>query len=46
MAGSLEFISAVVQPPYMFDVPLTEAGVQRAMAAFAERGGAPEIKIR
>ena len=46
LAGSLEFISAMVPPPYHYEGPFTEAGVQSAIAAFAERGGAPEIKIR
>ena len=47
LAGSLEFVSVVRAPPeFGMLAHITEAGVQAAMAAFAEHGGAPKIRFQ
>lgn len=45
LAPTLEFISAVREPNWDGSRRISDAGLQAALAAFAERGGAPEIKI-
>jgi hypothetical protein len=46
LACTLEYVT-VVRPPELGAASyVTEAGVQAAMAAFAERGGAPEISFQ
>ena len=46
LAGTLDLLTVAREPEPGAARFVTEAGVQAAMAAFAERGGRPEIKFQ
>ena len=46
LAGTLDLLTVVREPEPGAASYVTEAGVRVAMAAFAKRGGRPEIKFQ